>query len=184
MKSKFNLSWVLPWGLFSWFLVEVVVFAPLFLLGLILLPLLFKFAPIVQTESMVNSGQQIEAFRWPWAQTIWGNWEDGLLPAWWSAEGGTRYSWFVRNPVCNMRFWPIVSTLPSKNVHWVGNVAAIPADGVPGWFLCWEGPYVGFRWQCKSWGVWFGWKVIPTDKDGCTDYRRFGIGTACQFMRF
>ena len=184
MSSRRNLLWTIPWGLISWLMVEVVVFVPLLLLGLVLLLLLFKWAPIVQAESRIDAGQQIEAFRWRWAQTIWGNWEDGLLPAWWAQQGGTRYSWFVRNPVCNMRFWPIVSTLPSKNVNWVGSVSAIPADGVSGWFVCWEGPYVGFRWQCRSWGVWLGWKVIPTDANGCFDYRRFGLGTACQFMRF
>ena len=184
MSSRWNILWAAPWGLASWLAVELLVFLPLFILGLILMPALLRFAPIVQVESRVNAGAQIEAFRWVWAQTLFGNWEDGLLPLWWSQQGGTRYGWFVRNPVCNLRFWPIVSTLPSPSVRWVGNVAAVPADGTPGWFLAWQGPYVGFRWQCGTWGVWLGWKVNPADRNGCTDYRRAGIGTACQVMRF
>jgi hypothetical protein len=184
MSSRCNILWVAPWGLASWLLVEVAVFIPLFLLGLALLPVLLKWAPIVHTESRVNAGQQIEMFRWRWAQTIWGNWEDGLLPAWWAQQGGSRYSWFIRNPVCNMRFWPIVSTMPSTGVRWCGNVSAIPPDGSPGWFVAWQGGYVGIRWQCKSWGIWVGWKLNPADRNGCDDYRRFGIGTACQIMRF
>ena len=185
MSSRWNILWAAPWGLASWLAVELLIFLPLFALGLILMPALLRFAPVVQVESRVNPGQQIEAFRWTWAQTLFGNWEDGLLPLWWSQQGGTRYGWFVRNPICNLRFWPIVSTLPSPSVRWIGNVAAVPPDGTPGWFLAWQGLYVGFRWQCASWGVWLGWKLNPRDATVIpTDYRVHGLGTACQFMRF
>ena len=191
MSSRWNILWAAPWGLVSWLVVELLVFAPVALAGLLLLPALLLWAPIAQAESRVNAGVQVEAFAWAWANTLWGNMEDGLSPAWWTTQCGaaaptwrTRMTWFLRNPVCNMRFWPVVSTLPElAQVRWIGT-DLIPPDGTPGCFLCWQGGFVGFRWQCRSWGVWAGWKVSPADRAGCEDYRRFGIGTAGQVMRF
>jgi hypothetical protein len=184
MSSRWNALWAAPWGLASWLVVELIIFLPLFFLGLVLDP--FWWAPQGPGLSRINSGSVITVFRWTWAQTIWGNWEDGLLPPWWSSDGHGIYSWFVRNPVCNMRFWPVVSTLPKPSVKWIGTANEVPANGIPGWFLAWQGPYVGFLWQCSTWGVWLGWKLNPRDAqpDAPKDYRSFGLGTACQIMRF
>ncbi len=151
-------------------------------MGLILFPVLLL-TPIQTVESRVNVGEQILVFKWAWAQALFGNWEDGLSPSWWT---GTRYGFFVRNPVSNMRFWPIVSTLPSTGVKHVGTAAEVPADGTSGWFMAWQGGYVGFRWECASWGIWIGWKVNPRDAlpDAPRDYRYSGLGTACQLLHF
>lgn len=192
MKSKLNLLWALPWGITSWLLVELLVFTPIFLVGLVLMLPLLLAAPITLAESRVNAGQTIAVFEWSWAQTIWGNWEDGLAPAWWIATMPTapmwwiRYQWYLRNPDCNMRFWPLVSTLPSPDVEWCGPLTEVPASGVPGWFVAWQMPYVGFYWACSTWGIWAGWKLNPRDAqpNAPTDYRYFGLGTACQLLRF
>ena len=168
------------WGLLSWLFVEVCVFLPLYLGGLVVVPLASRFAKRIQGVSVVTKGS-IVAWANPVLNAIYGNDEDGIL-----VPRYTPWTWWVRNPVTNMRFWPVISTMPSQNTKWVGNVKAIPPDGGPGWFLTWAGGYVGFRWQCASWGIWLGWKVNPRDARFVPedDYRRWGIGTACQLLRF
>ena len=184
MSSRWNLLWAAPWGLVSWLILEVILFTPIFLLGLVLDP--FWWAPQGPGLSRLNAGQTITVFKWALVQALFGNWEDGLCPAWWSEAGHGEYSWFLRNPVCNMRFWPVVSTLPKPTVKWCGTLNEIPAAGVPGWFVAWQGPYVGFYWACASWGLWLGFKTNPRDfqVDAPRDYRYAGLGTACQLLRF
>ncbi|BDU76312.1 hypothetical protein [Mesoterricola sediminis] len=179
------------WGLVAWLLVEMVVFLPLYLLGLVLMPILLRWAPRTVRPTRIpneymHPGGLVEAFAWDWADALWGNKEDGLLPWWWEQKGGTAWGWFLRNPVCNMRFWPIISTLPSPSTQYVGTLQDVPANGDPGWFLAWAGPYVGFLWQNTHWGLWIGWKINPRDarRIDPEDYRTHGLGTACQFMRF
>ena len=184
-------AFIALWGLVSWLAVELLVFTPLFLAGGLLLPVILRVCPIVQVPSTVNAGQMVEALGWRWANILWGNLEDGLSPVRWTTQCGTsaptwrtRLTWYFRNPVSNMRFWPWISTFPKASVMWIGTLDHIPDDGIPGWFLAWQGPYTGFRWQCCTWGLWIGWKLNPADRNGCTDYRRFGLGTAAQLMRF
>ncbi|BDU72407.1 hypothetical protein [Mesoterricola silvestris] len=174
------------WGLLTWLIAEVVVFLPLYLLGVVFMWPLLKWAPKRLKESNINRGQFVYGFLWPWLDELFGNREDGLLPEWWALREGTAYGWFLRNPICNMRFWPLVSTLPKPTVKWIGNAACVPPSGVPGWFLAWQGGYVGFLWQCRSWGLWAGWKLNPRDATFILpdDYRTHGLGTACQLMRF
>ena len=171
------------WGLLTWLLVEVVVFLvflPLYVVGLPLAWAAGRWAKTVPATSICDSGRLITAYTNPLLDWWVGNYEDGVQP-----PGYTAFAWFVRNPVCNLRFAPVISTLPSLDTRWVGNVNEIPPDGTPGWFLAWAHGYVGFRWQCASWGVWAGWKLNPADASGpCTDYRRFGLGTAAQILRF
>lgn len=185
-SSRWHLLWAVPWMLLSWLAVEVLVFLPLYLVGLAAFPIAWRWAPKTFTQSHVWADDRaIRTFSWLWLDEWLGNHEDGLLPFWWSNQGGTAYSWFLRNPVTNMRFWPIISTLPdTPRLRFCGNVVEILES--PGWFVCWQGPYVGFRWQCETLGIWIGWKVQPRDVGGipAEDYRRFGIGTACQIMRF
>lgn len=180
------------WGLLSFVLVEVVVFLPIYLLGLVLMPALCNWAPIEKRESRLNPGVEIEAFRWAWAQALFGNWEDGLSPTWWNdynlvpaPTAASRFTWFLRNPVNNMRFWPWISTRPAPaRVGFIG-MDHIPAAGEPGWFLCWQGLAVGCRWQCASWGIWAGWAVSPSDRLGMpNDWRAAGYSVVLQLFRF
>jgi hypothetical protein len=185
-SSKVNLLWVISWMLLSSLAAELLVFMPVYLLGLLVFWPLLWLCPRVQLESHVNAGEMVTAFKWTWVDELWGNFEDGLLPAWWAQKGGSMWTWYLRNPVCNMRFWPIVSTLPARSVRYVGTVANVPSDGVPGWFIAWQGGYAGVLWQCKRWGIWWGWKVNPRDAqvDAPHDYRYSGLGLAAQLMRF
>ncbi len=183
--SKWNLTWAIPWMLITWGTVEIIVFLPLYLLGLATFPIAWKLAPKTYTQSLVwHDDRAIKTFKWLWLDEIFGNHEDGLLPFWWSNQGGTAYSWFLRNPVCNMRFWPIISTKNApEDVVSIGNVAEITDK--PGWFACWQRGYVGVRWIWGKMGLWIGWKLNPRDVYGipADDYRKDGIGIACQIIR-
>ncbi len=171
---------IAAWGLVSWLVVEVLIFLPLYIIGLPLAWWAQDGGRVIEVPSRLYPERTVRAYANPVLNWWIGNYEDGIEP-----EGYTPFRWFVRNPVCNLRFTPIISTLPSTATRWVGSVDAIPPDGAPGWFIAASGPYVGFRWQCRTWGVWLGWKLNPADARGTpNDYRKFGIGTACQIMRF
>ena len=171
--SRWNLLWAMPWMLITWLPVEVFILLPLYLLGLPTVALASRFAKREQGVSVVTGGSIIQ-----WANPIldeWiGNHEDGIM-----VPGYTPWTWFLRNPVCNMRFWPVISTRPSLHTHYVGTASEI---GLPGWFVAWAGPYVGFYYQNAAWGLWLAWKINPRDArpDAPKDYRSFGLGTACQ----
>ena len=169
------------WGILAFLAVEVCVFLPLYIVGIPMAWCASRWVPMVPGPSRIFPERQILAYRWRWIDWWVGNYEDGAAP-----EGWTAFRWFLRNPVCNLRFTPIISTVPGPDTRRVGSVDEIPPDGAPGWFLAWRGPYVGFRWQCRTWGVWLGWKVNPRDARFIApdDYRRWGLGTACQVMRF
>jgi hypothetical protein len=175
------------WGLLLFLLVEVVIFLPLYIVGLPMAWLAGRYAGTHETPSRLFPDRAILAYDNPVLDWWVGNYEDGLKPVfdWWPAEK-TAFQWFLRNPVCNLRFTPLISTKPSPNTQWVGSVDAVPANGVPGWFLAWSGPYVGFLWQNTRWGMWAGFKINPRDARfvPADDYRRWGLGTACQIMRF
>lgn len=200
MTSKWNLCWVLPWMLSTWGAVELLVFLPLFLAGLIVFPIAEAWIPIVVTNSRVWD-RAILAFKWRWVDIWLGNDEDGLRGA---AGGKTfdAYLWFIRNPVSNMRFWPLISIKPHEwlpghhGVYrelpaplWVWGNAAEVAE-TPGWFVCRCGWYVGVRWIWAKpilsiKGIWIGWKLNPRDAKGIpfNDYRKAGIGLCCQILR-
>lgn len=184
MKIALRVAWLI----ISFLFVEIVVFLPLFLLGLVVFPVAYHFAGIKVTESRVNKGQYILAFRNRVLNEWLGNHEDGLLPGWWQKErNGSAYGWFLRNPVSNMRFWPYVSTLPSPETKWVGTLDRV--ENEPGWFFAWAGAYSGFCWNGKRLGLWVGWKINAIDRRIGTldappkDYRYYGLGLACMIWR-
>jgi hypothetical protein len=172
------------WMVISYLLVEVFIFLPLYLLGLIAFPIAYHFAALKIEPSFINKGEYIIAFRNRVLNEWLGNREDGLLPGWWHKDReGSAYGWFIRNPVTNMRFWPVVSTLPNpEKTGFIGTLDHVPSLDETGWFFCWEGLYAGFFYQGKRFGCWFGWKTNPRDRkqDAPRDYRYCGLGTACQ----
>jgi hypothetical protein len=168
------------WGLAFFLVVEVSIFLPLYIAGLPVAYFASRWADFKMVPSRFDPTRQILVYTNPFLDGWVGNYEDGLAFGYF-----TPFKWFLRNPVTNMRFWPIVSTKPSTDTHWVGSVNEVPNDGVPGGFIAWSGPYVGFRWQSLKYGVWIGWKINPRDAlVPCGDYRRWGIGTATQVMKF
>jgi hypothetical protein len=168
------------WGLVTWLLVEVFVFLPLALAGLPVAWLAGRYAERVTYPSRVWDGLWVTGYKNATLNAWVGNYEDGIIQ-----PGYAPLAWFIRNPVSNLRFVPVVSTLPSMKTSFVGSTTKVPVDGASGWFLAWANGYVGFRWQCATWGVWLGWKVIPNDAFGpVSDYRKSGIGTACQLLIF
>lgn len=199
MTSKWNLCWLLPWMIVTWGAVELLVFLPLFLLGLIAFPIAEAWAPIVTTDSRVW-GRHIVAFKWPWLNTWLGNNEDGLSPII-NGKAYDPYLWFIRNPISNMRFWPIISIKPKPilalcNPPWklpapiyvLGNAPEIVET--PGWFVCCCGWRVGARWIWENpimtiKGLAIGWHLNPRDAKYIppSDARREGIGVVCQILR-
>lgn len=176
----------LLWLLISWLAVELLLFLPLYLVGVLTFPIFYHYAPMKFAESRINRGEYIIAFKWGWLNEWLGNHEDGLLPNWWLKErDGSAYGWFLRNPICNIRFWPFVSTIPSHKTQHVGSLFYKPDAHVPGWFLAWHGAYHGFFFQTKGWGIWIGWKINPRDGwfINSSDYRCKGLGPVCQFWR-
>lgn len=174
------------WGLVAFLAVEVLVFLPLYLAGLPAAWLASRYARTVRRPSRLYPERLVLCYESQLLDAWLGNWEDGLCPEWWASIGGTPFNWWLRNPVCNLRFAPILSTLPDPaRVRYVG-ADHMPEPGEPGWFVCWQDGYVGMLWQCASWGLWIGWKVKPEDQlgvppDSC---RNWGIGVAAQLMRF
>ena len=175
---------------FFYLFVEVCIFLPPYLLGILAFPIAYHFAALKIEPSFINKGEYVIAFRNRVLNEWLGNREDGLLPGWWQKErAGTAYGWFLRNPVSNMRFWPHISTLPSPETKWIGTLAGVPGNGETGWFIAWHGVYAGWLWQTKKFGVWLGWKVTPPDRfigtpfPPAKDYRYYGLGTACMIWR-
>lgn len=175
------------WGLFTFLIVEVFIFLPLYIVGVPVAWLADRLAMKHFTPSRLFPERFIVSYENRLLDWWVGNYEDGVKPEfdWWPAEK-TALQWFLRNPVTNLRFTPILSTKPCPiRVKWVGS-NEVPANAVPACFLAWQGPYVGFLYQNTKWGVWIGWKINPRDAFfvPSDDYRRWGIGTACQLMRF
>lgn len=174
------------WMLIFFLLVEVCIFLPLYILGVLLFPVFNRYAAKAIIESNIWHGWGVLAFRAPWLNEWLGNREDGLNPTWWQKRGGTNYTWFLRNPVTNMRFWKIISTVPRpEDVGWVGSLDHKPADDEHGWFFCWEGLYAGIYYQGRKYGCWFGWKTIPDDRDihAYKSYRYYGLGIASMIWK-
>jgi len=175
------------WLGISFLAVEVFIFLPLYLVGLLAFPIAYHFASLTVKESYINTCQDVLGFKNRVLDEWLGNREDGLLPAWWQKErNGTAYGWFLRNPVCNMRFWPYISTFPnSERMKWIGTIDHIGNANETGWFLCWQGLYTGFWYQGKYFGCWVGWKCSPRDRfpDAPRDYRYCGLGIACQLWK-
>lgn len=183
---KKHLIWVIPTGIVFFLLVEVFIFLPLYILGLVLLPYCLWFGNwTIDERGLYHLQNRV-------LDELFGNFEDGLNPLWWAkANPGkngpySAYLWFIRNPVTNMRHWPAISTLPKKTVMWVGNVDEVPDDKTPGWFIAWQGPYAGFFYQTERYRLWLGFKTNPRDarENAPHDYRYDGLGLASQFMRF
>jgi len=174
------------WGLLTFLLVEVLVFLPLYLLGIPAAWLASRYAKTVIRPSVVYPRNRVAYYVNPILDWWLGNWEDGICPEWWASLDGTPFTWFLRNPVTNLRFARILGTRPDPaRIRYVGS-SRMPEEGRAGWFICWQGPYVGMLWQNTQWGVWLGWKVKPEDRLGvhADCYRYYGVGIAAQLMRF
>ncbi len=173
------------WGLIAFLAVEVFIWLPLYLLGIVAVWVADTTdAETIFIRSNINQSRYVLSYRNRILNWWIGNYEDGIDPEfdWWPGSH-TRLDWFLRNPVCNLRFAPIISTLPDPaKLQWIGNVNEVPPTGTPGWFLAWQGFYVGFLWQNEKHGVWLGWALNPRDKqpDCPKDYRWSGLGIKAQ----
>jgi len=185
--TYFKIPFIALWGLITFLAIEVFVFLPLYLIGIPLTIAASRYARIKVVPSRLYPERDIIAYSNQVLDWWIGNYEDGLDPEfeWWDSSK-TALDWFLRNPVCNLRFVPIISTKPDPlRVRFIGTLDEIPHQNRPGWFLCWQGGYVGFFYQNESWGIWLGFKVNPRDARYVLpdDYRNWGIGTVAQFWK-
>lgn len=188
--KKIELLWAIPTLIITYLLVEAI-WLVMFIIGLVLIIPAIKWAPkedaiepewaVVVPEYWPN-GMPMTRWKWRWLDEIIGNHEEGILPSWWKDHGGTILSWYIRNPVTNMRFWPIVSTKATPDVRWCGT-----SDGTKdGWFVIHHKWFVGWWWRQPTWKIWVGFKLMPFDaipSDRRKDYRWYGCGVGCQFIR-
>lgn len=182
-----KIALITVWGILSFLVVELLVFLPLYILGIPLVWWAQRYARKRVVPSILYPERSILAYSNPILDWWIGNREDGLDPdfEWWDSKH-TAMDWYLRNPVCNLRFIPIISTTPDPTrVHHIGTLDEVPPQNRQGWFLCWQGGYVGFFYQNRSWGTWLGWKTSPRDAGPCAprDYRYHGLGTVAQFWR-
>jgi hypothetical protein len=173
------------WGLISFLLVEVFIWLPLYLTGVIAVWAADHWGAKTRLiKSRIDPDRYVLSYSNHFLNWWIGNYEDGIDPEslWWP-ELKSKLDWFLRNPNTNLRFAPIISTLPDpEKLEWVGTLTEVPGLDTPGWFLVWQGPYVGFLWQGKKCGVWLGWALNPRDKQPMCprDYRWHGVGIKAQ----
>jgi hypothetical protein len=187
-------------GLPTWAL-EGAISTLLYIIGLLVIPFAAEYTAVA--ASPLWPGRNILAFRSRAIQAIWGNSEDGIDglrggsedQAWWAAQTAGYsdahriFAWSaLRNPVGNLRFIsPFGFLIDPKRVAFVGNTLDPDADyaSQPGtyWYFAWCGLYSGLWVIYRGWNARLGWKILPRDTQGVTDYRLKGCGTALQVQR-
>ena len=179
--SRWNLLWALPWMVLSFLLVEVLVWLPLMLSGLVVMPLALRWAETYDAPSRLWPDKVARYFRNPILQELYGNWEDGLCPQWWKDVQGTPWTWFLRNNISNMRYWPVISTRANLATRYIGDDEIRPGAC----FVAWSGGFVGFRFEKWGWGIWAGMAVNPRDAHRIDplDWRSFGYSTVAQIFK-
>ena len=188
-KSNWNLLWAAPWLLLSWLTVELLVFLPLLILGLPASALALRYADVELRHSILPSKAPVLAYTNTILDVWLGNREDGVIAAWWRRDHPTwsdwrlGFTWFVRNPVTNLRYIPIIGLVPSpSHIRYMG-ADTEPEWSRPGWCLTWQGPHSGFVWQTSKFKLWIGWKLLPQDRVRITGYRKYGVGPVAQLRR-
>lgn len=190
-------------SLFLW-VPFITIWVPLCLLGWVFVPVAAFFREYGPRKSRFFD-KKIVAFYWCWLDYVWGNDEDGIDAGRIYKDMGSEFRQIVywscfRNPVNNLRFIPILSAqIKPERVKFFGtfgdNVNYIAFEEkvrqfdtpVPQYFFAWCGVYSNFFWQFRAfkklWRFWVGWKVMPADIYGVSNYRKPGAGFALQFKR-
>lgn len=143
-------------------------------------------------------GRSVTQF--PWWVWPYGNDEDGVDglrggspdQKWWADKTASMsqarriWQWAaVRNPVDNLRWVPLLNPkIDPSRVRFVG-MDHEPAKGEGGWYFAWQGFYSCLRWESKTWRLWIGAKLKPTDRLGIdpSDPRAIRCDFALQFKR-
>ena len=153
----------LPLALIVWAL-HTALWLPLFLLGLVIVPVLALRGDYVYRWSAPYR-RTVLAWRSNWVQAIYGNWEDGIdglrggdaAQEWWRQETqGAAKAWQIirwsalRNPTNGLRFTPLETfSFDPRRLRWRANCAnchdallEARAAGRGGVFylICWHGP--------------------------------------------
>jgi hypothetical protein len=160
------------WAILTWTVYQVVTL-PLDIAGLFLVPIAIWRG---QTITSPVTGKQIfTAPTWMW---LYGNDQEGydapltytLHP--YLPDFLRRYCWAaLRNRVNNLRF--------IKCIHPPPNPLRIKFVRGWNWWLCWQGPLYGFRYNKRNGAaVKIGWRYDPDDIHGIRydDWRKYGCG--------
>ena len=173
-------------------LVELFVWLPLFLLGLpIVVALSIANAWNLGTSKNPQNGSLLVWPKWAW---VWGNDDDGVIPAGTPATAWNAIKWYLRNPVENLRYTAIGLRPKPQLICTRGNCRVDPDADYANvhmkawrWCLTWQGCRAGLWVQGPIFGLKLnlrlGWKLIPPDAVSISpmDGRLNGCGTATQF---
>lgn len=154
-----------------------VFFIPGLILGALVFPLAWRYAPKGLDWSILSRKGIIQRFDNRFLDAWFGNREDGLIAFWWRrdhpewGEFRLAYTWFLRNPLANLRYIKPFGFVPiPKKIRSIDR----RKDGF-GWYLAWQGFYTCWMWQTKKFKVWIGWKLKPEDVNGIDDWRAYGV---------
>lgn len=104
------------------------------------------------------------------------------------------YWTLIRNPVNNVRFFPIMGVKPiSSKIKFVGSENCVEDssnDDKEVWYLCWQGVYGGFRIHIRfktfMLRIMFGWKLRPEDTKAISNFirsQKVGFAYQCRVSR-
>lgn len=189
------------WGIVSWFVVGVVLALPLWVLGWFVCSYCLLTNKVQVRVSQKYEARVITAWRPGWAW-VWGNEEDGI---WGDYKWRTRFAatprlgallWCCwRNPSNNFRFVPgLTIDIEPHRIGFIGNhdypserreLNNQPPRGDIKWAFTWHGWYTGFVWRMqlaaqRHFQIRLGWKLLPKDRFGVSDYRAAGCGFGAQ----
>ena len=160
-----------------WLAYTLIIFVPLFLIGLVLVPLAtvcgtydVTFDPVKYAK---GEDPDVYHFTWPF-MWLWDNYEDGIANTMYYQSPSffkVVMKWYFRNPVNNLRLVPYLSCdiHPNKVSFWCSTgdftfLEPAPATDdffqpglmrimydfdtkVPQWWFAWQGLYSNFWWQ-------------------------------------
>ena len=178
--SRETQSWKLlyrvPWSVLTWFLHELCIFLPLFIIGLVLVPIAYLFG--TERDQFQNLHFKLRKLMW-----LWDNDEDGIDGhTWWAdqnvgkSQWGLVWSWYLRNPVNNLKYIPYFNPIITNPLHnqYIGTAMDnLLEDTNPRaenqWFYCWKFPHWGFYYYNYDFSkntytkFFIGWRIRPQD---------------------
>ena len=173
-------------GLSLWLIMAIV--------GWILIPIHAALKRYKTVTSGFDNTRQILVFK-DWYMYPWSSDEDGI--DWVAHPNDWHESRFIRiirwscmrNAVGNHRFvWPLSLKIESERVGYIaskGFKREWSNDRTKDfWYIAWQGFRGCIRIHYKSWRIWLGWKIYPSDIDDIQPlWRQSGVGIAKQFKK-
>jgi hypothetical protein len=174
------------------FLLNTLVFIPVYLVGLLLVPVL------AAGTWQVGTSRTLPPLRiWKWASPfwLWDNDQDGICPMEQKPTWQNAVKWYIRNPVENLRYTSLGLRIIPSQVRVTGNTLVTPdidyaTTGIKKWrWFAARQKLKGGLWVQgpvgkKRLNVRLGYKLIPPDAVSISpeDGRLSGCGVASQLQ--